>query len=765
MGKPLFSIVVPVYNVEAYLEETIESILSQEFTQWTEWELLLVDDGSTDRSGEICDSYALSYPDRIRGFHKNNEGLLLTRRFGFRQAEGEYIINCDSDDTLESNTLQTLEAAIIRTGADVVIYNMNTWDGTNKQPFSENIFTQRDFYEPTKEEVYRAFFAHAGAASLCGKTFRRSCLDLDRDYSDYPKKSYGEDTLQSTEIYTNAKTFAYCNQNLYNYRCGSGMTGKFNPDYFDDFRKVHLALADCKEQWQLSDFDALFSEKVLSCAARAITQSRYHAAMTYAQRVDYLKKLREDPLIKQCEEGYSQVRKNMKRSYRILLDLFLKRQYGAISILLGAKNALSQVKDWKFLCSKILMFGLPLSLTISFCEIDNVIAYTPMAFWCVLALAKWIANTPRMTNKHPKLHQLLADVGLERENEPSAKGVLGCFAGYNMGSRVVIYLYTVLLVILGLTEKQYLSTNAMTFVNGVSAISVFYLFGSKSVYYSLVAICGAWFIELLQAIFAPGNHSFQVNMELHDLSFGAGYVFLYYLFAHYKWTKKHVFCLVTVVIAILIAFKRIGIAALALTVVLWFVLRLLRSNKTRRTFLRWGSVAMILGCYIFVALLITGAAADLLESVGIKTMGRNYYYEALAGKCEFSPWFLGLGRNAVATLFATEFEYFHVGNVHSDILRMYAECGFIVFGLWLWVYWWALPRAIEKRFGYQAMEFYLLCTVYTFVVYITDNTELYLVNQYFYMLMPMFVAINAESISRYTRFQSARWKRLLGKKE
>ena len=73
MGKPLFSIVVPVYNVEAYLEETIESILSQEFTQWTEWELLLVDDGSTDRSGEICDSYALSYPDRIRVFHKTTK--------------------------------------------------------------------------------------------------------------------------------------------------------------------------------------------------------------------------------------------------------------------------------------------------------------------------------------------------------------------------------------------------------------------------------------------------------------------------------------------------------------------------------------------------------------------------------------------------------------------------------------------------------------------------------------------------------------------
>lgn len=78
----LFSFIVPVYNTSKYLNECIESLLCQ---KGADYEIVLIDDGSTDGSGEICDSYAKKYPDTVRAIHKENEGLLLTRRRGFKR--------------------------------------------------------------------------------------------------------------------------------------------------------------------------------------------------------------------------------------------------------------------------------------------------------------------------------------------------------------------------------------------------------------------------------------------------------------------------------------------------------------------------------------------------------------------------------------------------------------------------------------------------------------------------------------------------------
>ena len=88
MNIPQISVIVPVYNVEKYLSRCIESILSQTFT---DFELLLIDDGSTDRSGEICDEYAKK-DARIRVFHKENSGVSAARNLGLDNAKGELVL-------------------------------------------------------------------------------------------------------------------------------------------------------------------------------------------------------------------------------------------------------------------------------------------------------------------------------------------------------------------------------------------------------------------------------------------------------------------------------------------------------------------------------------------------------------------------------------------------------------------------------------------------------------------------------------------------
>lgn len=389
---------------------------------------------------------------------------------------------------------------------------------------------------------------------------------------------------------------------------------------------------------------------------------------------------------------------------------------------------------------------LELTLTVSFLQINNIFTFPLMAMWIALAVAKMVANIPKVREKYPltAIRKKLSKWGVKTENQKKQGGVLRTFLTWNFGSQVAVYLYTILLVVFQLTESRFLSTNIMTFINGLSAASIVYLFGKRGVYASISALCLAWLISVVRTFVSPAFDNFWKNLELHDMSFGAGYILLYYIFCHRRWSRYHVVCCTVVALLILLAFKRIGLAALALTVVLWGILRIVKTEKKRRAILLWGSVAAVVVCYLFVWVIVEGWLISFLESVGINPMGRNYYYAALASHCEFTPGFLGLGRNASATLFSMEYASMRVGNVHSDILRMYAECGFVLFGLWLLIFWLFLPRQIGKKYGYRPMEFFVLCTVYTFIVYATDNTELYLVNQYFYMLMTMHVALTKE---------------------
>lgn len=100
--NPIISVIVPAYNAEKYLRRCIDSILAQTFT---DFELLLIDDGSTDKSGEICDEYA-DKDARIRVFHKPNGGVSSARNVGLDNALGEYICFCDADDWVDTHWLQ-----------------------------------------------------------------------------------------------------------------------------------------------------------------------------------------------------------------------------------------------------------------------------------------------------------------------------------------------------------------------------------------------------------------------------------------------------------------------------------------------------------------------------------------------------------------------------------------------------------------------------------------------------------------------------------
>ena len=335
----LFSIIVPVYNVEAYLDECLQSILVQVEDIGNNCEIILIDDGSTDDSGKICDLYQQKYTKLIKVFHNTNRGLLLTRRFGFQKAQGEYIINCDSDDKLEEGMLSAVKDTIEKyRKPDVVLFNFNYYINEKKKAAYKNIFSDDIDVAIRKEEVLAEFLKGHSVVSLCSKTFKRKCIDEDIDYNMLSHIGNGEDTLQSIEIYGRAKSFVYLNKQLYNYRIGSGMTRKFDPNYYKGFKSVFEAIMNQKSSWDINDFDRLFSVKILQTAGRAITQSRYNIWESRNEHVAYLRDNREDDMLKRATPYIMSDRMNLQKSHFLLLVLLKHRMYYVICVLLSLKN-------------------------------------------------------------------------------------------------------------------------------------------------------------------------------------------------------------------------------------------------------------------------------------------------------------------------------------------------------------------------------------------------------------------------------------------
>lgn len=114
--RPTVSVIVPVYRAEEYLNRCVDSILAQTFT---DFEVILVDDGSPDHCGEICDDYARRDP-RVRAFHKENGGVSSARNMGLNHAQGEWIAFVDADDWVLSHYLETI---LVGKDTDIIITN------------------------------------------------------------------------------------------------------------------------------------------------------------------------------------------------------------------------------------------------------------------------------------------------------------------------------------------------------------------------------------------------------------------------------------------------------------------------------------------------------------------------------------------------------------------------------------------------------------------------------------------------------------------
>lgn len=249
--KPIISVIVPVYQVKEYLEPCIESILAQKWEEPQPIEIVLVDDGSTDGSQNICDAYAASY-EQIKVVHKENHGLTAAWKTGVETASGEYIGFVDSDDWIEPDMYHRLYQKALKTQADIVCCGIKhvfqdhshvDWD--DEMQFPEETYTQQEMREKVFPSFINdgSFMGRGLQPNRVSKLTRRNLILENMDLC-YDGVTVGEDYQFSFAVFLEAKKIAIIKGYLpYYYRINtSSMTGAYDRDYMDKIKCMKAQL-------------------------------------------------------------------------------------------------------------------------------------------------------------------------------------------------------------------------------------------------------------------------------------------------------------------------------------------------------------------------------------------------------------------------------------------------------------------------------------------------------------------------------------------
>lgn len=246
------SIIVPVYNVEPYLRRCVDSILNQTFT---DFELILVDDGSPDGCPSICDEY-VEADNRIKVIHKKNGGLSDARNAGLDIAQGDFIGFVDSDDSISPEMYQRLMDFQVKTDADIVACGVLNLDQGGEvighwPDLAENqVYGKKDFISNFYPDVRRNIMP-----SVANKIFKRGIFHSIR----FPIGKIYEDAQIRLKIYDLCETIAVCHEPLYYYYCdrpGSINNVQYSVKQFDmiDFSLRYYQFFLDKQEYKQSSY-------------------------------------------------------------------------------------------------------------------------------------------------------------------------------------------------------------------------------------------------------------------------------------------------------------------------------------------------------------------------------------------------------------------------------------------------------------------------------------------------------------------------------
>lgn len=293
------SVIIPVYNVEKYLKQCLDSVLCQTYKNL---EILLVDDGSTDNSGSICDDIA-KMDSRIKVIHKENGGLSSARNAGLDLAIGDYIAFVDSDDYLDLSTFENCIAKLLETDADVCMFSHFTTDGqyekAHKLPLDKEIYQR----EELKTNIVPLFIGQKNGNEepllgfVCRQIFKRNAIGelrfrSERDY-------YAEDVVFDLEFYTKANKMCVINKPLYYYRyVETSLSNRYREGLFEKLLRLIAFKQEIIEKHKITDCEERINRSIFRAARGGIINVKRASSLSKKTKKQEIKKIVNNLLVR-----------------------------------------------------------------------------------------------------------------------------------------------------------------------------------------------------------------------------------------------------------------------------------------------------------------------------------------------------------------------------------------------------------------------------------------------------------------------------------
>lgn len=308
MNNPKVSVIIPIFNVQKWILNGIKYILNQDYSNF---EIILVDDGSTDNSGKICDEMASSH-NNITVEHTENLGSGHARNIGIDMASGEYIYFFDIDDQCSNNLISTCVQRIIEAHSDMAIFSFDMIEHGNKTSITENRVPDGvvDNFDVLKEFYIKYILTTPGGNGYVWNKFYKKDFLIKHNIR-FPDLRIQQDEVFNLEIYRYTPIICSINKCLYKYYIyNRGNTrSHYIPNRFEIYTSVYQAFEELHSNWNINNKEvkARNSKRLL---AGAVTSLRYNLLhpnnpQTRKLKIAELKSIINHPITKKCRQLWS----------------------------------------------------------------------------------------------------------------------------------------------------------------------------------------------------------------------------------------------------------------------------------------------------------------------------------------------------------------------------------------------------------------------------------------------------------------------------
>lgn len=329
-NKPFFSVVIPVYNSEKYLNECLESVFAQ---TCADFELILVDDESKDRSGTICDEWKEKHPDRVQVIHQKNTGVYIAKRNGIKASNGSYIYVMDNDDLIVSDTaFKVIKDKIEKSNCDLVIFNAT--DNIETGHLLCNIpFDDGEEFEGTRLSViYDEFLKTKNLHHIWMMVFSRDLFDWDYNYSeDFRMLRDGPSLI--LPIISSAKKVLYLKDTYYYWRIQNQNSASKHYDvinFYNSIKCLHNRVVAYSQEWKYRSpsTDSLVKSNYVTDICIAAIKARSIAPTASMTKNEFIRTLANDDMFRA-----EYTTDNLEGYRKIIASSLYHRQYWVINLL------------------------------------------------------------------------------------------------------------------------------------------------------------------------------------------------------------------------------------------------------------------------------------------------------------------------------------------------------------------------------------------------------------------------------------------------